>query len=374
MNVKYIGPAKDYTGYGEAVRHDVAALVAAGVDVTMTIPRYTLELSDFGTLGDVAISREDKKIDYNAIILHITPNEYRHYMEPGKYHIGRVFWETDKLPEDFAGNCRLMNEIWTGSEANVYAIRNAGITCPIHIVPEAIDTSIDTQTIEPYIVENDQFKLGYKFYSIFEWTERKNPRALLTAYFQEFQNNPDVSLTIKTYVDNFTPEKKQQIRESIMDIKRELGLATIPKLFLFMNLMDRQQVYRFHKTFDCFVSAHRGEGWGIPQMEALLMGKPIISTNYGGIHEYLTRYESALLVKYEMIPLRGNMRNTTWYCEDQNWASIDVPELRSFMRAAYENQDEARKMGARGREVVRERFSVSAVGAIMRTRLENIYK
>lgn len=374
MNVKYIGPAKDYSGYGEAVRHDIAALIAAGVDVTTEIPKYTMEIADFGELGDMAISRENKRIDYNAIVLHTTPNVYRRYMEPGKYHIGRVFWETDKLPEEFAVNCRLMDEIWTGSIANSEAIKKCGVTCPIYIIPEAIDTTVDVDTIDPYIVENDQVKMGYKFYSMFEWTERKNPSALLTAYFQEFQDVDDVSFTIKTYIDNFTPEKKNQIRAYVQALKTQLGFVKIPKIYLFMNLMDRSQIYRFHKSFDCFVSAHRGEGWGIPQMEAMLLNKPIISTNYGGIHEYLTQYDTALLPKYTMIPLRGNTRNKEWYCEDQNWADIDVKELREFMRMAYEKQDEAKQMGIRSGKLVREKFNFQAVGNAMKKRLEIIYK
>lgn len=374
MNIKYIGPAKDYSGYGEAVRHDIAALVSAGVEVTTEIPKYTLEISDFGELGDIAVSRENKPLDYKTIILHTTPNVYRRYMEPNKYHIGRVFWETDKLPEEFAINCRLMQEIWTGSQANADAIKKAGITCPIFIIPEAIDTSVDIEKIKPYIVENESFNMGYKFYSMFEWTERKNPTALLTAYFQEFKPDENVSLTIKTYIDNFTPDKKAQIREYIGMLKHRLSLTKLPKFYLLMNLMDRSQVYRFHKTFDCFISAHRGEGWGIPQMEAMLLNKPVISTNYGGIHEYLTRYDNALLVKYDMIPLRGNTRNKEWYCEDQNWADVNVTELRQFMRATFENQKEATEMGKRAGILVRDKFNVKTVGEMMKNRLETIYK
>lgn len=373
MNIKYVGPARDYSGYGEAVRHDVAALVNVGIEVTTEIPKYTLEISDFGDIGDYATSRENKVLDYKVIILHTTPNVYRHFMEPGKYHVGRVFWETDKLPDAFAVNCRLMNEIWTGSQSNADAIRKAGVTCPIYIIPEAIDTNIDIDQIQPYIVENDVAKMGYKFYSIFEWTERKNPRALLTAYFQEFDGVDDVSLTIKTYVDNFTPEKKKKLRENIEMIKTGLNLKKPPSLFLYTNLMDRQQIYRFHKSFDCFVSAHRGEGWGIPQMEALLLEKPVISTNYGGIHEYLQKYENALTVPYDLIPIRNNDRNNEWYCENQQWAEVNVNELRNFMRAAYETPDKAKEMGKKGRQVVIDKFSLSTVGNLMKNRIESIY-
>src|SRR3990167_4119516 len=98
MKIKYVGPALDYSGYGEANRHDIGALVAAGVEVTTQIPIYSLELSDYGWLGELVRSIEHRELGYRVKILHTTPNVYKQFMEAGKYHIGRVFWETNKLP------------------------------------------------------------------------------------------------------------------------------------------------------------------------------------------------------------------------------------------------------------------------------------
>jgi len=369
MNIKYTSPATDYSGYGEASRHDIAALHSAGVNIKTQIPKYTLEIADFGRLGDLAVGFQENDIPYKIQILHTTPNVYKMYMEPQKYHIGRAFWETDKVPLDFAINLQLMDELWTGSEFNKQSMRNAGVTKPIYIIPEAID--IIAPKADPYIIpEVDK----YKFYSIFEWTERKNPGALMEAYYREFQNDENVSLCLKTYVDNFTPEKKKEITIMIRQIKLKLNLPKYPEVKIYTNLMDRHQIYRFHNTFDCFVSAHRGEGWGIPQMEAMLTGHPIISTDCGGIHEYLTDQKDALLVPYELIPLVDNSRNRQWYTPDQKWANCDLLVLREKMRFAYENQDIAKEIGLAGKLTVIKKFSFDAVGQLMAKRLEEIEK
>lgn len=369
MKLKYVGACKDYSGYGEAARHDVGALVSAGVNVTLRIPVYTPEHSDFGKLGQMCLELEGKNIAYPFVMLHTTPNVYPQYMEGGKYHIGRVFWETDKLPLDFSTNVQLLDEIWTGSEYNAQAIRNAGVTKPIYIIPEAIDTSLDISAIQPYITTN---KDDFKFYSIFEWTYRKNPHTLLEAFWREFENTKDVSLTIKTYVDNYRPDKMKEIEREIARLKRNLGLKRYAPVYLYTNLMDRHQIYRFHKSFDCFVSAHRGEGWGIPQMEAMLLNKPIISTNLGGVHEYLTHKKDALLLnKFEMAVV-DNSRNRQWYTPDQHWAEVDIDELRENMRWAYKSKRKAKALGIKGGQLVREKFSLEAVGKVMRNRLQEI--
>ena len=369
MKIKYTAPCLDYSGYGEAGRHDVIALLSVGVDVSIELTRHCLELADFGELGQLIESLSGKESKGSKIkILHTTPNIYGKFIEPGKYHIGRVFWETSKLPKDFARGCMMVDEIWTGSKYNEQAIRNSG-------VPESIPIKIIPEVINPLVVESfqcEQIEDKYSFYSIFEWTERKNPTALLEAYFREFEGQDDVILVIKTYVDNFSADKKREIFEAIKKVKKKLGLKSYPEVKLLLRLLDRDQIYRFHKTFDCFVSAHRGEGWGIPQMEALSQAKPVISTNCGGIHEHIS--DVAKLVNYTTVPLSQNSRNQQWYTNDQNWADIDLGALRVAMRWAYENQEEAKRMGHAGKLAVEDRFSPKRVGQMMLDRLEEIEK
>lgn len=369
MNIQYVGPCKDYSGYGEACRHDVGALVSAGINVTCRIPRYTKESTDFGTLGEIIDGLEDKELDYAVKIIHTTPDQFRKYYEEGKYHIGRVFWETDKIPPDFVENCQLMDEIWTGSQYNADAIRKGGVDRPIYVIPEAIDANIDTDAIKPYKSKADK---TFAFYSIFEWTERKNPDALLRAYWSEFTEKDNVSLVIKTYLDDFSIAKRREISVVIGAIKAALGRDYYAPVYLYRDLMLRQQVYRLHKTFHCFVSAHRGEGWGVPQMEAMLLGRPIISTNVGGIHEYLTDKKDSILIQpSEMVPVK-NTRNTQWYLPDQNWANIKIEDMRQAMRWVYEHPKERTAIGQEAIKTVRNTFSLEAVGQTMLHRLREL--
>lgn len=341
--------------------------MAAGVQVKTELPSYVRDSAEFGRLGHLAAELETNNIGYAYQILHTTPDQFKRYMQDDKYHIGRVFWETDRLPQDFAEACKELDEIWTGSQFNADAIKNAGVDVPIYIIPEAIDTEIGD--VKPYKIEVP----GFKFYSIFEWTERKNPRALLKAYWQEFQNDEPVALIIKTYVDNFSVEKRQEIKQQIRKVKSQLNLKKYAPVYLYLDLMDRHQIYRFHASCDAFVSAHRGEGWGVPQMEAMLMGKPVISTNVGGIHEYLTNNETALLVPAEMVKITENTRNQRWYTPDMKWAEVDGQALQQKMRFVFDKRKlEAVAIGEAGQQLVLKKFGLETVGNQMRDRLVKI--
>jgi glycosyltransferase involved in cell wall biosynthesis len=368
MNVAYCGPLFDYSGYGEANRHAAAALDAVGIRVIGQPVSYTAESSDFGKIGQTMQRLSENKGKYSIKIIHTTPDQYTKYMEDGLYHIGHFFWETDGIPEDFVAGLKLMDEIWTGSDANADAIRRSLPDAIIRVYPQAIETEREWPET-PYEINNFD---GFLFYSIFEWTDRKNPQALLEAYWQEFQNNENVGLLIKTYFRNFDLKNKRMIRDQIAQFKRKSGLDKFPRVFLYMDLMDRSHIMRLHKTGNCYVSPHRGEGWGLPIAEAALAGNPIIATGYGGIAEWMKKADAAMILDYEMVPLKGMAHSAKWYTPEQRWADPDCEALRANMRLAFEQGPEVDDITARGVKLVQSDFSLSVVGEEMAGRLKRI--
>lgn len=369
MNVAYLGPLKDYSGYGEANRHAAAALHAAGLTVIGQLVTYSQEAADFGAIGKLVNQICETTGKYKIKIMHTTPDQFAKHMEKGVYHIAHFFWETDRVPQDFVDGLNLMDEIWTGSKANEEAIKNSGVVKPIFIFPQAIETTREWP--DPYEIPGMPAK-DYLFYSIFEWTDRKNPAALLNAYWQEFDGVENVGLLIKTYFRNFTLANRRMIKNQISLLKAKSGAKNPPPVYLYLDLMDRQQISRLHKTGDCYVSAHRGEGWGVPQVEAALAGRPFISTNYGGCHEYFTNGENAILLPYEMVKLRGMSHSSRWYDGQQNWAEVDPAALRGAMRYAYSHQDLMIDKAERARDFVLDRFNLGRVGEEMANRLKMI--
>lgn len=367
MNVCYHGPLFDYSGYGEANRHAVAALDAAGVNVIAKTVSYSLESSDFGDIGRLMNKLVANTGDYRIKILHTTPDQYHKHLEHDKYHIGHFFWETSKVPADFVQGLNLMDEIWTGSQANKDAIRAGGCNVPVYIYPQATQTERDW----PEKYEIDQFD-GFMFYSMFEWTDRKNPIGLLENYWREFQNDENVGLLIKTYFRNFTLQNKRMIRAQIAKAKAKSGLSKFPPVFVYLDLMDRRHIMRFHKTGDCYVSPHRGEGWGIPAVEAMLAGNPVITTGYSGVGEYLDNGNTAIVLPYEMVPLAGMYHSAKWYDPEQEWAEPNPEALRAGMRLAYSHRDIVDDISKRGQKFVQDNFALPVVGAAMSGRLQEI--
>lgn len=366
MNVCYTGAIRDISGYGEASRNHVIALDSANVNVYVKPIAFMTERADFGNAGLICDKLANNKIDYKIKLIHVTPDLAPTYIESGKYNIAFCYWETDLIPDEFKWGLEKVDEIWTGSKANEQAIRKAGITKPIYIFPQSIDT--DIENVEKFKIPGFN---GFLFYSIFEWTERKNPQALLKAYWNEFSANENVALLIKTHYKGKTKENKRFIDRSIRSFKSKLIIDKYPKSYIYTEFMDSDEMKRLHATGDCFVSTHRGEGWGLPQVEAAIAGKPVISTAYSGCHEYFDNTNMRLM-PYKMVPVKGMNDFNHFYKINQNWADISQKELRKAMREIFEQEKTRKTIGDNARNNAQTLFNYKRVGNLMKNRLEEI--
>lgn len=367
--VKYSGTFLDYSGYGQANRSFITALYHAGVDLTTELVVQVPERGFFGWTGELCKDLQGLEIDYKIKIIHLTPDMYPRYMESGKYHIGHLFWETDQLPKEWVGPCNKMNEIWTASDKQAEMIKKSGVTVPIKWFPQPIDILPSKEKEIPYIIPGFS---GFVFYSIFQWIERKNPRALIVNFWKAFKDVEDACLLIKTYRTNYTDGEFDRIKETIEQWKRENPQDKYPKVFMVRKLMNTKQMFRLHSTGNCYVSTSRGEGWCIPAVEAALMGKPIISIDQTGFVDYLTKEQfypcDSTADQIVEVP------NIQYYKAYQNWLEINPEALVNQMKEVYNNQKEATVVGKKARQYVLDNFNYWVVGRAMKDRIEEISK
>lgn len=369
IGVKYCGSFMDYSGYGSANRAFITALYVGGADVTTELVTQVRDKADHGWQGKLALGLEDRNVPYRVKVIHLTPDIYPKYMEHDKYNIGHLFWETDRLPKPWIEPCNKMGEIWTSSAHMAELLKRSGVKVPIYWFPQPVDIHVTDKPMRAFKVRN---QAGYLFYSIFHWIERKNPRALITSYLEEFDGVEDVTLLLKVHGVNFDETEFEKIKQNIHSWKREVAPKKPPRVLLCKRLLSQEDIWRLHKTGDCFVQPDRGEGWSRPIQEALLMGNPVISTARGGIHEYLFD-EHYFRIDSTYVPVVENP-SIPWYTEDQNWAEVDRTQLKKTMRFVYENQAIVKAKGIVAKDFIKDNFSYHRVGKMMLERLERIYK
>ncbi len=369
IGISYCGSLKDPSGYGDSNRADVAALFAAGVDVKTETVTQTLHTTTNGWVGSLADHLEGREIDYKIKIIHLTPDLYPKYMEDGKYHIGRLVWETDKLPKVWIEPINKMNEIWTMTEAQKEVIKNSGVNVPIHVFPEPLDITNGDKKTEPLVIPNYS---GVIFYAMFQWIERKDPYSLLTTYWKTFEGYEDVILLLKTFRVAYSDTDFAKIKEDIARWKAGLKQKHYPRVGLIRDLWPTEKVWQFHKMGGVFLSASHGEGWGRPMVEASLLGNPVVSIDRTGFADVFPKdvFYPVNCAPSPVVPQSW----ISWYQKDQNWLNIDTKDLGAMMLSIYKDQQEAKERGEKAKQFVKVNLNYWTVGNSMKQRLEEIYR
>lgn len=367
ISVKYVSSAKSPSGYGSAARQFIAALFVSGINVTTESITQTPESSDYGITGDIDKSLNNRDIAYQVNIIHLTPDLYKDYKEDGKYNIGHLFWETDRLPKEWVKPCNGMNEIWCASEKQVEMIKRSGVKTPCYAFSQPIDTTLAYENIKPFALNHPK---DFTFYSCFQWIPRKNPRGLIQAYWKEFEGNDKVTLLIKTYRITYVDKELQIIKNDIETWRKQQPQKHYPKIYLLHKVLNEKEMMRFHMTGDVFVNPSSGEGWGRPIQEAMLMGKPVVSTGNGGITDIMTSsYYNLVTSKESDIEVSSEI---PWYQPGgMKWWELNGKSLRENMRYAYEKKDDK---GNKAQQYVVDNFSFQKIGQQIKERLSSIVR
>ena len=102
--------------------------------------------------------------------------------------------------------------------------------------------------------------------------------------------------------------------------------------------------------------------------EAMLLGKPVIVTDYSGTRDFTTS-ETALLVGYELVPVGAEEYPGA---SAQVWAEPDIDQAAAAMRRVAGDAALACRLGRAGRERIRRCYDPAAVGARYLDRLRAI--
>lgn len=366
--VRFTAPLFDGSGYAEAARNYVAALHTEGVPVYANSVTFEPARSNYGKAGKITEAcRKQRPFGFNLIMM--TPDYFHRHHEPSAYNIGIFLWETNKLPKEWVPACNQMDEIWVCCQWNAEVAKQSGVKVPIRVY--GCTTSEESSEHVPLLNVPGLDPNAYKFYSIFQWTERKNPKGLLMAYLTAFTKKDNVALILKTYRSSYSQGERNAVAREIEKVKEEVGGDNLPPVYFVSWMLTKQEILGLHKLGDCFALIHRSEGWGMPHHEACLAGKPCITTNFGGNLDF-NKPDNSYLVGYKMAKVEG-MPHIPWYRSDMLWSSPNVPECRDLMRHVFTHREEASEKGRRAQAFVRENLSWSAIGGAMKARLQEIH-
>ncbi len=271
----------------------------------------------------------------------------------GAYRIGWTMLEVDGLPREWVDGCNRMDEVWVPATFNADTFRASGVSAPIRVMPLGVDIDYYHPGITGFRPSS-----RYIFLSVFEWGERKGAELLLRAFAEEFKESEQALLLLSVYN-----------RDPSVDVQAEvdkLNLPSSPPIVVMTNAeFADYQMGALYRSADCFVLPTRGEGWGMPVLEAMACGLPTIATNWSGPADFLHDGVGYPLQVKSLVPAKARCP----YYEGFRWAEPDLEHLRFLMRQVFDRPEQARRKGAAAAAEVSSRYSLEHAAERVKRRL-----
>lgn len=257
--------------------------------------------------------------------------------------------ESTRIPPTVLSSMLGADQVWVPSEWGRNTMVANGVDPDrCHVVPEGVDPAL----YHPYSPKVESPILTYLITGKYEL--RKSIVETVYAWHQEFNNDPDVELVIKTNHFINQTEKYNELTGWI----GKMGMTNVRVLW---GPMSQQDLVELYQQSHIFVLPSKGEGWGLPLIEAAAVGLPIITTMYSGQTEFLQHIQSSVVpVEFDLVPIACQEYQFFYPTEDGNWgqwAQPRVDSIRRALRTARNNYPALKIAGADNSRIIRKNFS-----------------
>ena len=199
-------------------------------------------------------------------------------------------WEESALPAQWVTDFNShLTGITTMSQFVRKVLIDAGVEVPIEVAGIGVDHWLQV-TPDPFYSVPEQLK-AFVFLHISSCFPRKGVDVLLEAYGQVFTGDDDVSLLIKTF-----PNPHNRVHELLASAQGRH--SNFPHVVIVEQDLSPEQLKALMTVGDALVAPSRGEGYGLPLAEAMLMDIPVITTAYGGQMDFCSN-ETAWCVDFD---------------------------------------------------------------------------
>lgn len=343
--VLFRGPVLTQSGYGVHARQVAKWLLSKNdIDVSFQVlpwgnTPWIVDANRYdGLVGEVMKRTVKPEKRYDVSIQLQLPNEW----EPGlgDYNVGMTAAvETDRCNPQWIAHCNSMSLVIVPSEHAKKSLINTGKT-DVKVVPE----SFSDACIQPGDMLPSKFNFSTPFnFLIFgqitgdnEKNDRKNTFLTLKWLFEEFKGNKDVGIVIKTNSGKNTLIDRNITTNIIRQMINAHRKGDYPKVHLVHGDLTDEDVVKLYRQTNvkALVAATRGEGFGLPILEAAACGLPIIATSWSGHMDFL-KLGKFIDVNYTIQEIHKSRVDNHIFMNGAKWAEPSEVDFKKRVSKFY---------------------------------------
>ena len=360
----FIGYAEGSLGLGQALRNDLQAAKAVGLPFGIYPFRVGIEAR---LQGPCMPDHYDETHPYALNVILVAADQMPNVLNSidgrllnNSYNVLQTFWELPRAPRAWRWILSSVDELWAPNKFVANAFRPV-FSGPITVIPPVVHVGEGPFPSRHHFgLDANRFYFMFSF-DYFSSPYRKNPIGAIEAFHRGFSKGTEnVGLVIKSnghVQDN--PDAKTMISQAA---------AADPRIVVIENNMPRVEILGLIRACDAYVSLHRSEGFGMGLAEAMSFGRVVIATDFSGSTDFIT-HETGFPVQFT---LRQVADDEYQWSDKQMWAEPDVDCAAAAMETAWRLPNLARERAKAGQRLIQQKYGLTAVGEIMKTRISHL--
>jgi glycosyltransferase involved in cell wall biosynthesis len=248
-------------------------------------------------------------------------------------------WEYRAIPRVWVREIeRSVDELWVPSEFVRESFVVGGVSSArVHMIPYGFDPAVFHPEVEPWRPEGCR---GCVFLFVGGTIRRKGVDLLLQAYADAFSVDDDVTLIFKD-IGASSFYSHNNLLSRIHEFAR---FFDAPPVFVVTDAIDDRALASLYCGCSALALPYRGEGFGLPLIEAMACGRPVITTAAGPALDFCFP-ESAYLIPATEVSVPDATSLLGELTSDWTWFEPSLVDLATTLRAIYEDREEAIRRG-----------------------------
>lgn len=288
--------------------------------------------------------------------------------------------ETDRCHPNWVNACNRMNRVIVPSAHAKNCLTNSGnLTTPITVIPESY---ADSLTLENKTAVDDmKFSTSFNFLVFGQITgnnpenDRKNMFYTVRWLCESFKDDSSVGIIVKTNVGRNTCIDRKIVTQMFEALVKEVRKGPYPRIHLVHGDMTDAEISSLYKnsSVKALVAATRGEGYGLPILEAAVAGLPVIATRWSGHLDFmgLGKY---IDIDYKLQETHPSRIDDKIFVKGSKWA---FPSEEDFKRKVKKFRDSPTIPGEWAKDLsekLKERLSQKAVESMYNSAFDDLLR
>jgi len=364
MRVLLRAPLLTQSGYGVHSRQVFEWLEnLPGIDLTVEILQWGTttwllnpDLQD-GLIGRIMSKSRELTTPYDVTFQVQLPDEWD--VKLGKFNVGiSAYVETDRCSQKWVDCTNKMDAVIVPSTFTKSVVERSGnVETPIHVIPEWYNAEIDKSPKSSF-----HFNKKFNFLMVGTVTsrnpqdDRKNILFGVKWFCETFKDNKKVGLVLKISHGKNTSIDRRLTQNMLKNVLKEVRSGEYPKITLLHGNLTQKEVaglYK-HSRIKCLLSPTRGEGYGLPLVEAAASGLPVAATNWSGHLDFLG--DKFIKVDYNLRNIDSSRIDNRVFVEDTKWAEVTENSFKRSLIDAHSNIEDHERTARALKGQVRKDF------------------